>query len=377
MKGLHRASREYRRKQENKPGSPTIMKNRNGKFLKPAALLLLISASILSADEIESRTQSPKITHKIAQETAGLGDLNAMTSAVGIDFPVLIDRALDRKEGSVFLLLWLAANAPLDGAGSEGYTHTLVRVAREIGDKAVAEATGKLDKTSLAPLRDSFLFEYGGTDEPKAAIEAFREEFPALCGVIKEAIGEPTFEDKVSKEESDLHIQKFNSGIDDPTEGDESTSVSYEESDYHVKILHPKVMDGPHFSTPFFWVSRKGKENHLPKDILTLKTHIGGLSWHSIEGYFFAEKEGSLGGFFLEDGFDNADNGSSGLIFVNDGKASSGWSWSYRRDTKETKGSYRIASADPWAQPMPPHLLKALAPVLKLAEKEANAWPGP
>jgi hypothetical protein len=84
-----------------------------------------------------------------------------------------------------------------------------------------------------------------------------------------------------------------------------------------------------------------------------------------------------LGGFFLEDGFDNADNGSLGLILVNDGKASSGWSWSYRKDAKESKGSYRITSADPWAQPMPPHLLKALAPVLWLAEKEANAWPGP
>jgi hypothetical protein len=377
MKGLDRASREYRREQENKPGSPTIMKQLNGKFLKSATLLLLISASILSADEIESRTHHPKLTHKIAQETAGLGDLNAMASAVGIDFPVLVERALDRKEGSVFLLLWLAANAPLDGAGSEGYAHTLVRATREIGDKAVAEAAGKLDRTSLAPLRDSFLFEYGGTDEPKGAIEAFREESPELCGVIAEAIGEPTFEDKVSKDKSDLHIQKCNSGIDDPTEGDESASVSYAGSAYHVKILHPKVMDGPHFSTPFFWVIRKGKENHLPEDILTLKTHIGGLSWHSVKGYFFAEKEGSLGGFFLEDGFDNADNGSSGLIFVNDGKASSGWSWSYRRDAKESKGSYRIASADPWAQPMPPHLLKALAPVLKFAEKEANAWPGP
>jgi len=377
MKGFHRDFREYRREQENKPGSPTIMKNRKGKFLKSAALLLLISASIISADEIESLMRTPKLTHKIAQETAGLGDLNAMVSAVGIDFPVLVERALDRKEGSVFLLLWLAANAPLDGAGSEGYTHTLVRAAREIGDKAVAAAAGKLDSRSLAPLRDSFLFEYGGTDEPKAAIEAFREEFPALCGVIAEAIGEPTFEDKFSNEKSDLHIQKCNSGIDDPTKGDESASASYAGSTYHVKILHPKVMEGPHFSTPFFWVSRKGKENHLPKDIITLETHIGGLSWHSVKGYFFAEKDGTLGGFFLEDGFDNADNGSSGLIFVDDGKASSGWSWSYRRDTKESKGSYRITSADPWAKPMPPHLLKALAPVLKLAEKEANAWPGP
>lgn len=148
-----------------------------------------------------------------------------------------------------------------------------------------------------------------------------------------------------------------------------------------MKILHPEVMDGPHFSTPFFWVSKEGKANKLPDklpdDILTLKTHIGGLSWHSINGYFLAENEGPLRGFFLEDGFDNADNGSSGLIFLYDGKESTAWSWNYERDPKESKGSYRIASADQLAKPLPSHLLKTLAPLLNLAEKEADGWPGP
>jgi hypothetical protein len=192
------------------------------------------------------------------------------------------------------------------------------------------------------------------------------------------AVPMATVRGQTSNEKAGLHIQKCHSGIDYPTKGDESVNVSYKGVTYHLKILHPKVMEGPHFSTPFFWIS-KGDEiqGHLPNGILTLKTHIGGLNWHSIRGYFFAENEGSLRGFFLEDGFDNADNGSSGLIFINDGKDSIAWRWIYDRDPNKSKGSYRIVSADELAKPLPPHLLKVLAPLLDLAEKEADAWPGP
>jgi hypothetical protein len=353
------------------------MKHSECTFLKLSAFFIMTSAVTLFAEENETRAPHLKLTHKIAQEAAGLGDLNAMSSAVGIDFPVLVDRALDRKEGAVFLLLWLAANAPLDGAGSEGYSYTMVRAARKIGDKTISEAVRKLDRPSLAPLLDCFLFEYGGTDEPKAAMKAFRKEFPVSCGLIEQTIGELTHEDKDSDENTTLHIQKVQSGIDHPTKGNESVEVNYSGSTYHMKILHPKVIDGPHFSTPFFWTSRNGDIRSIPEDIVTFQTHIGGLSWHSIRGYFFAENEGSLRGFFVEDGFDNADNGSSGLIFVQDGKKSSGWIWIYERDSNESKGSYRITSADRRTESMPPPLLKALAPVLNLAEKEADAWPGP
>jgi hypothetical protein len=183
---------------------------------------------------------------------------------------------------------------------------------------------------------------------------------------------------QASDEKAALHVQKCHSAIGYPTEGDESLDVKYAGLEYHLRILHPKVVGGPHFSTPFFWISKAGEiEGDLPDGIVTLKTHIGGLSWHAIRGYFFAENEGALRGFFLEDGFDNADNGSSGLIFLFDGKESTAWRWNYDRDSSKSKGSYRIASADGLANPLPRHLLKALAPLLNLAEKEADAWPGP
>jgi len=173
---------------------------------------------------------------------------------------------------------------------------------------------------------------------------------------------------------STLFIQKCNSGIDYPTKGDESVKVEYEGLTYHMKVLHPKVTEGPHYSTPFFWIS-KGNETVWGKDTLTLKTHIGGLYWLRIKGYFFAEKEGSLRGFFLQNGVDNAQNGMEGLIYVYDEKDKfKAWDWSYDIAPNESKGTYQITSADGLGNPAPPHFLKALAPLLDIAEKEADGW---
>lgn len=175
-----------------------------------------------------------------------------------------------------------------------------------------------------------------------------------------------------------FHIQKCSSGKDYPTKGDESVSVDYKKHSYHVRILHPKVIKGPHFSTPFFWVSERGKKNDFSSLPITVRTHIGGLSWHSANfgSYFFAEKNGALRGFFLEDGFDNADNGSSGLMFLHDGKDAAVWRWTNDGRRKKVKSVYRIFSCDDAKKPAPASLIKKLAPLLDFAEEEAGGWPG-
>ena len=151
--------------------------------------LLLLAVNGL-ADGINWRTPGAKLTHKLAQEAVGYSDLNAMAAAVGIDYPVLVERALDGKRGAIFLLLWMAGNAPLDGAGSDEYTDTMFRVAQKIGDKTLSDVAKSLNRASLGPLREAFLFEYGGTDEPKAASDALQKDFPMLCSVIAAGIGE-------------------------------------------------------------------------------------------------------------------------------------------------------------------------------------------
>lgn len=153
------------------------------------SLLLLLVANGVGG-EAESRTTGVKLRYKLAQEAVDYSDLNAMAAATGIDYPVLVERALDGKRGAMFLLLWMAGNASLDGAGAEGYSYTMVRVAREIGDKAMGEAARRLDRESLLPVRDAFLFEYGGDGGEEEAVEAVRRDFPTLWSVLAKATGE-------------------------------------------------------------------------------------------------------------------------------------------------------------------------------------------
>ena len=175
-------------------------------------------------------------------------------------------------------------------------------------------------------------------------------------------------------------IKKIESGLGYPTEGDERLKEVYGNHAYNVVILHPKIIKGPHFSVPYFWVNPEGDEQNFDyHSLISLKPHMGVLSWYSANrGYFFAEadkdQKGPVRGFFLEDGFDNWDNGSSGLIFMHDGKASNAWRWVYIRDAKKKKGSYKITSTDQADQIMPNDLIKRIAPILDHAEIQADAW---
>lgn len=176
--------------------------------------------------------------------------------------------------------------------------------------------------------------------------------------------------------EDRFHIQKCSSGVEYPTEGDESIDIEYGDRGHHVRILHPRFFTGPHFSSPFFWVSKSG-EVESRNQFIAVRTVTGGLTWNSINGYFFAENKGSLRGFFLEDGCENADFGSSGLLFLFDGDKCSAWKWSYLRQAEEKKGTFHVTEADDPTKPAPSELLKQLSQVFEHAEAQADAWPGP
>ncbi len=161
---------------------------------RPAVMIGAVGCFFFSgispAEEKNSRTSDVPLTHTIAQESVGYSDLNAMAGRVGIDYPVLLQRALDRQRGAVFLLLWMAANAPLDGAGSEGYTCTMVRAAKIIEDQFLSEAAQALDVAALGAVRDAFLFEYGGTEEPVSALREVQKDFPKLWAALTRTKGE-------------------------------------------------------------------------------------------------------------------------------------------------------------------------------------------
>jgi hypothetical protein len=111
-------------------------------------------------------------------------------------------------------------------------------------------------------------------------------------------------------------------------------------------------------------------------------SHVGALTWHSANtAYFFAEESkggaNPFAGFFLQDGWDNADWGASGLLFVYDGNEVSAWNWGYSRQPEEKRGRYMITNVMDKSKPAPDSLIERLTPILDRAERDADSWPGP
>jgi hypothetical protein len=121
---------------------------------------------------------------ELVKEVASFRDLNSMVSNAGVDYPALLERALRKEKDAVAKLLWLAGNANLDSSASEGYSWSMVRAARLIGDKDVSEAAIPLDDASRKALSRSFLFEYGIDQDPQTAVTVMQREFPLLSALI-------------------------------------------------------------------------------------------------------------------------------------------------------------------------------------------------
>lgn len=189
---------------------------------------------------------------------------------------------------------------------------------------------------------------------------------------------------KPEEEDKPLLIRECSSGVDYPDKGDETLAIDHGDLTFHVKILHPKIVEGPHFSTPFFWVSKQGAaEEGFDRDaFVTLMTDVGAVNWNSANhGYFFAEKkpEGgkALRGFLLENGYDNADSGCHGLLFLFDGERASAWNWSYHRQEADKGPVFRVTGPDRADEALPEAIFRRISPVLEHAKEEASGWTGP
>ena len=175
----------------------------------------------------------------------------------------------------------------------------------------------------------------------------------------------------------------MDSGVDHPDKGDESVLIISGKNTYRLKVLHPKVINGPHFSVPFFWVGFKDKGNDFNWNSLVSKeSFASGLTWHSASGYFFEESEKKknvlrYSGFLTIDGQDNADWGATGLLFLYDTKKSSIWKWTYTRSPEKSKGHFKLESARIGQKGDVKAIRKRLSSLFEYAEKQADAWPGP
>lgn len=140
----------------------------------------------VNQDEAEKADQA----RELMKDASLLRDLNAMASKARVDYPALLERAMKNEKDAVSKLLWLAGNANLDGASSEGYSWSMVKAARLIGDKDVSEAAMSLDDASRKALGKAFLFEYGIDSNSQAAVADIQRDFPLLWSLIGMTVDE-------------------------------------------------------------------------------------------------------------------------------------------------------------------------------------------
>jgi post-segregation antitoxin (ccd killing protein) len=139
-----------------------------------------------AGEEKEKQAEAEYATkaRELVKETLGLRDLNAVASTAGVDYPALLERALRKEKDAVAKLLWMAGNAKLDTASAEGYSWSMVKAARLIGDKQISEAVMPLDDASREALRSAFLFEYGIDSDPETTVADIKRDFPVLWALI-------------------------------------------------------------------------------------------------------------------------------------------------------------------------------------------------
>ena len=159
-----------------------------------------------------------------------------------------------------------------------------------------------------------------------------------------------------------------------PEQGDEYISVKYEEKEYHLKVLHPKVLPGPHYSAPFMWISHDGGEIDYAS-LYAGRAHVGGFSWMSTCGYFFVLDE--IVGFLTIDGRDTAEWGAMGCLYYYERGEPFTLRWSYSRDPEKERGKYTLFENVATGEKASRRVRKMLKPVLERAERDAGAWPGP
>lgn len=137
----------------------------------------------ISAEDTANRTADIKLTHQIAKDSVG-GDVCTTMAGIGIDFPVLLQRALDGEDKAVCLLIWAGEHAGLDGAASEGYSFAMVEAAKKIGDVRMAAAVKALKMETFANTKMYFQFEFGSGNDEAAAIAEIKKLFPTFWHLI-------------------------------------------------------------------------------------------------------------------------------------------------------------------------------------------------
>lgn len=140
-----------------------------------------------SAEDTVNRTADIKVTHQIAKDSVG-GNVCTTMAGMGIDFPILLQRALDGEDRAIRLLIWAGEHAGLDGAASEGYSYAMIEAAKKIGDVRLAAAVKVLKMESFENTKMFFQFEFGSGNDEAAATAEIKKLFPTFWHLITKRV---------------------------------------------------------------------------------------------------------------------------------------------------------------------------------------------
>ena len=161
----------------------------------------LAGASVLvfaaCGDFLLAETAAPApAARSLVDGVAGNGDLCATAAAIGIDYPKLVARALAGEERAIGLILWFGEHGGTDAAASEGYSFSLLKLLKKLGDRKVSEAAQSHGPRSYSKIMAHLAFEFGGEASDGVALREVEREFPMLWKVMAPGASEKPLDEK-------------------------------------------------------------------------------------------------------------------------------------------------------------------------------------
>lgn len=127
------------------------------------ALIAFLSSSLLAASP--TRPSDVELSDTDARDAAQDGhEVTMCMTRLGVDYPVLLQKARSGEASALCLIVWLGHYALLDGAAAEGYCYDLYRLAKKVGDQKFALAMGGNNRDVLNTCYRNLCFEVSQDD---------------------------------------------------------------------------------------------------------------------------------------------------------------------------------------------------------------------
>lgn len=152
--------------------------------------LIFIGGDLAHAEQKGMRTAEVKLTHAFAKRVAeDHHDTCKAMAEFGIDYPVLVQRALDGEPRAIRLMLSLARMARFDGAVAESYSATRYKVAMLVGDDKLIEAYRFFSPSiEFSFIRESFLGWPNPESEPEKAEAEVKKRLPKFWNFLTKKV---------------------------------------------------------------------------------------------------------------------------------------------------------------------------------------------